>query len=95
MRKVKQSPEKYLLSFKLELYLLYVKALGSFNAGFPKNVTVGLGGIGSYPIYVIKQIYDCFSLDNSITSMYIVCIKILNQQRYIFTWIKTLAYSIG
>lgn len=28
-------------------YLLYAKALGSFNAGFPNNVVVGFGGIGS------------------------------------------------
>jgi len=50
VEKIKQFPKKYFLSFKLRLYLLYVKAFGSFNAGFPNNVTVGLGGIGSYPI---------------------------------------------
>lgn len=42
--------KNYLLDFKLNSDLLYVKALGNFNAGFPNNVTVGFGGIGSYPI---------------------------------------------
>lgn len=38
----------------MKLDLLYVKALGNFSAGFLKNVRVGFGGIGSYPIYEIK-----------------------------------------
>lgn len=47
--------QKYFLDFKkLKLDLPYVKALGSFSAGFPKIVTVGSGGIGSYPIYIIR-----------------------------------------